>query len=1583
MTTTKSDLTQTLFAYAKESTTGKITRVAVPTDFQVGVTNQPADLQLLGGLSLSSRTQNVSDKSIVEMTNHDTIVCLNATSIVVSGSVYVNLPSSPRDGQYHILKDINGFADQMPITVRPHAGASIDGNVMSQIQTSRGSMSVFWRAGMWCLISTGGTTIITSGSTGGTSGGGDPNATYVVMSTTASLNAERTLNPGTGLRLVDGGPNGNVTLLINDNTVATVSGTTFTGPVSAGNGLSGSLQQTTAGLSYLVAGDNVTITSQSNGQVRISSIDTGGGTGADPGATYLVVSTTGSLPNERSLAQGTGISFTDAGAGSTFTVGINNNVVATVSGTTFTGPVIANSGLSGSLQQTTSGLSYLIGGNNITVTSQSNGQVRFDGAVMAPVSAQYLVLGSDATLTQERVFSASTGLRATDAGANGSYTLSINDNIVATVSGTRFTGPVSASGGLTGSLQQVSSGLPYLVAGVNVSITTQSNGQVLITGTGGGGDAYASYIVLNTTSSLVNERALSAGTGILLTDAGAGGNVTVSINDNVVATVSGTRFTGPVSASSGLSGSLQQIAPGLPYLVAGANVVISTGSNGQVSIAAIVTGSGGGDASPSFVVISSTGSLTNERVLAAGAGLSLVDGGPNGNVTLSLNQAILTSGSMTLLSSSSPAYLPQIDGYTAIYWPFESVLSASGIALQAGMSSSLLLALTATSPTSVRLGRNSVYSGMYGLGAEFNHGHLASQATDAVIGGNKMTLSLWTRPITTGSGLKKIITKDYATGSWISPFAAVSIYQESTDNSRVEYGLTTDAGSRITMTSSNDSSLKLQNEQWNHVALTYDGENVKGFINGLLAAQTPKTGNIDWGASPGGWFIGGNHNDSEFFSGSIDEIRVEAITRTPEYIRQLYESGIHAHYVSESLNVAKNLFGSLVTGSTFKRRIDPDQYDVAVWIMNDASGSQIFANTGISSSYAMTASSVSGAGSGARQFFGGVGEIYSANGYFTSNQSRLLHPTGSINDLFTISTWVNLKGYTAFGKIFFKSTNDTTWAAPFYQGMGLLNTGDGRWEIAHNGVAGAIYPAVGANVAGKLPLNEWCHIGYTYDGTSIRGYLNGMLVISATHVTPTRWGAGDTDGGPWSLGGNPQNTSEYLSGYLADARIAFGVARNREWFADTYANGMMRITGTIGGISVGSLGGGGDSAAPYLTLAATASLSNERVLSVSGSTGLRLFDSGSTAGSVVLSINNDIVATVSGTTFTGVTKHNAGLSGSLTRLVDGTSYLIAGDNITLTSQSNGSVKIDAATGGGGSSDANASFVVLSATGSLLSERVLTAGPGITLTDTGAGGQVIISSSNGWVTAYDINFTTLSSLTCSAGNNTIGPISFNFQNATNADFVGIVPGEGLRFDPNATASDYYLTLRTMPYLRARLSDIIPGYNLGDYEVRIWSVFDVFNADANFELAVCGIDKYNFASNGQQAMFAMKGYNSFVSASIHRAHRFLYGNTDVIYTHAPATAHVQMVHMTSMRSHQFYHYDYPLTSSAPATIDWPAQNIMTASTGFFNASSSPSAFFTYISASSDTAVILGAYPVNTANSFSASFKQLRIDYRNKAL
>lgn len=110
-------------------------------------------------------------------------------------------------------------------------------------------------------------------------------------------------------------------------------------------------------------------------------------------------------------------------------------------------------------------------------------------------------------------------------------TLSINDSVVATVSGSTFTGVVRFGQGLSGSLTRLTSGTPYLIAGSNIVISTGSNGAITIASSAGAGG-------------VGTITGVTAGTGLM--GGGNSGNVTLAINDSVVATVSGTTFTGNV-----------------------------------------------------------------------------------------------------------------------------------------------------------------------------------------------------------------------------------------------------------------------------------------------------------------------------------------------------------------------------------------------------------------------------------------------------------------------------------------------------------------------------------------------------------------------------------------------------------------------------------------------------------------------------------------------------------------------------------------------------------------------------------------------------------------------------------------------------------------------------------------------------------------------------------------------------------------------------------------------------------------------------------------------------------------------------
>jgi len=59
---------------------------------------------------------------------------------------------------------------------------------------------------------------------------------------------------------------------------------------------------------------------------------------------------------------------------------------------------------------------------------------------------------------------------------------------------------------------------------------------------------------------------------------------------------------------------------------------------------------------------------------------------------------------------------------------------------------------------------------------------------------------------------------------------------------------------------------------WTHVAMTYDGANIRLYQNGTLISTVAATGNMTNGN--GGLIIGGNTIWGEYFVGKIDEVRI-------------------------------------------------------------------------------------------------------------------------------------------------------------------------------------------------------------------------------------------------------------------------------------------------------------------------------------------------------------------------------------------------------------------------------------------------------------------------------------------------------------------------------------------------------------------------------------------------------------------------------------------------------------------------------------------------------------------------------------
>jgi Concanavalin A-like lectin/glucanases superfamily len=82
---------------------------------------------------------------------------------------------------------------------------------------------------------------------------------------------------------------------------------------------------------------------------------------------------------------------------------------------------------------------------------------------------------------------------------------------------------------------------------------------------------------------------------------------------------------------------------------------------------------------------------------------------------------------------------------------------------------------------------------------------------------------------------------------------------------------------------------ELRPGRWNHLAVTYDGEALRIYVNGELAAVRDRTGLLPLAAGP--LLIGGDRRRGHAFRGAIDDVRVYGRALDADEIRADMTSG--------------------------------------------------------------------------------------------------------------------------------------------------------------------------------------------------------------------------------------------------------------------------------------------------------------------------------------------------------------------------------------------------------------------------------------------------------------------------------------------------------------------------------------------------------------------------------------------------------------------------------------------------------------------------------------------------------------------
>ncbi len=144
-----------------------------------------------------------------------------------------------------------------------------------------------------------------------------------------------------------------------------------------------------------------------------------------------------------------------------------------------------------------------------------------------------------------------------------------------------------------------------------------------------------------------------------------------------------------------------------------------------------------------------------------------------------------------------------------------------------------------------------------------------------------MTLSAWVKPRAFVSW-GKIISKQWKTN--VSPWQVYSLQMDNSSPAKLQFQV----ANGTTQKSATSTSTLSQN-QWAYVTGTYDGSNVKEYINAISEASTAASGSCSTFTT--NTTIGRNDSStSERLDGNIDEIRIENQARSADWIKLCYQN---------------------------------------------------------------------------------------------------------------------------------------------------------------------------------------------------------------------------------------------------------------------------------------------------------------------------------------------------------------------------------------------------------------------------------------------------------------------------------------------------------------------------------------------------------------------------------------------------------------------------------------------------------------------------------------------------------------------
>jgi chitodextrinase len=452
-----------------------------------------------------------------------------------------------------------------------------------------------------------------------------------------------------------------------------------------------------------------------------------------------------------------------------------------------------------------------------------------------------------------------------------------------------------------------------------------------------------------------------------------------------------------------------------------------------------------------------------------------------------------------------------------------------------------------------------------------------------------MTLEAWVDPTSSPNGWKDVVYKGND-----------NYYLESSTNRMAPAGGGTFGGSNA----NTYGTAAVTANVWTHLAVTYDGATLRLYVNGSLAGSQAKTGLLT--TSTNMLQIGGDSIFGQYFQGTIDEIRVYDGAIAQADIAADMATPIDTSGTTDTQPPSAT--GPMTAMANGSNEIDlawgaaTDNVAVTGYRVDRCQGAgctnfshlvQIqppvlnYSDVGLTAgtTYRYQVRAMDGAGN-----LGPVSapatattgapvnaNLVAAYGFEETSGNTVVDSSGHGNN----GTLVNATRTTSgkFGRaLVFNGTNARVdiadsaslhvtaamtleaWVAPTTSPTGwkdAIYKGDENFYLGASSGGNLGAPAGGGTIGGTgttvvgmtaLASSTWSHLALTYDGSTLRLYVNGSQV-----ATKAKTGAITTSTNPLQIGGDTFFSDQYFNGMIDEVRVYDGALTTAQIQADMNA----------------------------------------------------------------------------------------------------------------------------------------------------------------------------------------------------------------------------------------------------------------------------------------------------------------------------------------------------------------------------------------------------------------------------------------------